>query len=103
MAGVGGVAVLTGPCPTNLWRPVMTQPESSADRSVPLNRRDLLRLGAASAGVPLIALTQTHPAGGAQPTHAEPVAAPVADAPPLEGEDHPEARARTVDNLKTLG
>jgi hypothetical protein len=28
---------------------------------------------------------------------------PESDAPPLPGEDHPEARERTVDNLKTLG
>jgi hypothetical protein len=28
---------------------------------------------------------------------------PAADTPPLPGEDHPEARARTIDNLKTLG
>lgn len=81
----------------------MTQPASSPDGTVPLNRRDLFRLGAVSAGVPLIALTQTHPAGGERPTQVDPVAAPVADAPPLPGRDHPEARARTVDNLKILG
>src|SRR5262245_36550552 len=28
---------------------------------------------------------------------------PAADTPPLPGEDRPEARDRTIDNLKTLG
>jgi Protein of unknown function (DUF1559) len=81
----------------------MPKPTSPSDGSVPLNRRDLLRLGAASAGIPLIALTQTHLAGAGQPTQVNPEAAPMADAPPLEGDDHPEARAKTIDNLKTLG
>ena len=33
----------------------MTQPESQPDGSAPLSRRDLLRLGAASLGAPLLA------------------------------------------------
>ena len=68
-----------------------------------MNRRDLLRLGAASAAVPLIALTQTRPAGAEQPTQVHPEATPVVGVPPLPSEDHPEARARTVDNLIILG
>jgi hypothetical protein len=82
----------------------MTQPTSLPDGSGRLNRRDLLRLGAATAaGVPLVALSPTHPASAGQPAQVDPSAAPVVDAPTLEGEDHPEARDRTIDNLKILG
>ncbi len=81
----------------------MTQPTSPSDGSDSLNRRDLLRLGAASAGVPLIALVPTNPAQGQQSDQFKPDAAPVTDAPPLPGEDHTEARARTIDNLKRMG
>lgn len=68
----------------------MTQPTSHPDGPDRLTRRDLLRLGAASAGAPLIAL-----AAG------EPRAPSVS--PPLPNEDHAKARAQSVDNLKVLG
>ena len=78
----------------------MSQPASpSRDGSVTLSRRDLLRLGAASAGAPLIALAPTHPAPIEQPAEFNPQAAPT----DLPGEDHPEARARTVHNLMLMG
>ena len=74
----------------------MTQSAKPDDGSVPLTRRDLLRLGAVSAaGVPLVALAATHPTAG-RPVPVDPEGV-------LEGEDRPEARARTIDNLKILG
>jgi hypothetical protein len=81
----------------------MTRPVSPSDGLDRLNRRDLLRLGAASAGVPLIARRSTHLKAGGQPISTDPGAAPVVEAPSLPGEDDAEARARTVDNLKILG
>jgi hypothetical protein len=74
----------------------MAQPASPFDGAIPLTRREVLRLGAASAAVPLIAHTPISPGMGEQP-------APVTGPSALEGEDHPEARAKTIDNLKILG
>ncbi len=81
----------------------MTHSASTPDESAPLTRRDLLRLGAASAAVPLVALAQAHPEADGQPTQVNPEAAPAADAPTLPGDDRPSARARTIDNLKRMG
>lgn len=70
----------------------MNQPEEST----PLSRRDLLKFGTAAAAVPFLAL----PA----PTWAsvEPPSLPLPTGPTLEGEDHPEARGRTINNLKFM-
>ncbi len=79
-----------------------------------LTRRDWLKLGvggAAACALPTLHpasaegpdLAKAQPAREGQPTQVNPEATSGAGAPPLEGEDHPEARARTVDNLKTLG
>jgi hypothetical protein len=65
---------------------LMTQP---GDQS-PISRRDLLKLGAA---VPFLAL----PA----PTSAA-VPLPLPSGPTLEGEDHPEARGRSINKLKFI-
>lgn len=81
----------------------MTQPASPSDGPVSLNRRELLRVGAASTVVPLIALAPTYPAPGEQSAQVHPNATLVTDPPGLPGEDHPEARARTIDNLKRMG
>jgi hypothetical protein len=80
----------------------MTQPTSPSDRSDGLNRRDLLRLGAASAGLPLT-VASTYAGPREQPAQADPNATPVTDTPQLPREDHPEARARTIDNLMRIG
>jgi hypothetical protein len=71
----------------------MNQPEEST----PLSRRDLLKLGVAATTVPFLAL----PA----PTSAsfQPPSLPLPTGPTLEGEDHPEARGRTINNLKFMG
>jgi hypothetical protein len=81
----------------------MIRPTPQADHSASLNRRDLLKLGAASAGVPLLALSPPHSAAGTESAQANPETAPLTDTPPLPGEDHLEARNRTIDNLKLLG
>jgi hypothetical protein len=72
----------------------MSQSASSPDDSAPLTRRELLRLAAAALGAPLLAPTPR--ATGGQPTLSDPN-----DAVP--GEDHPEARAMTIHNLKFIG
>jgi hypothetical protein len=80
----------------------MTQPASRPDGPDYLNRRDLLRLGAASAGLPLIASSASSPTAADLPIQAdaEPITAPAIE---REGADRPEARARTIDNLKHIG
>ena len=93
-------------------RPPMTQPGSQGDGSAPVSRRDMLRLGAASLGAPLLghAAPPHVLAEGAAPVRAE--ATPMSDFPAWdafpawEGEDypdHPDPRARTVNNLKFMG
>ena len=90
----------------------MTQPESQPDGSAPLSRRDMLRLGAASFGAPLMGSAKVPPATADGPTPVPAEAAPVSDLPawgafPLwEGQDypgHPDPRARTINNLKFMG
>jgi Protein of unknown function (DUF1559) len=81
----------------------MTPSTPPPDRSFPLTRRDLLRLGAAAAGVLLVAQTMTDAVAGGQSTRVDSKAAPPADGPALPGDDHPEARARTVENLLPMG
>jgi hypothetical protein len=68
-----------------------------------LSRRHLLRIAAASAGVPFIALAPPHPALVEQPAEFNPQAAPTSGTTDLPGEDLPEARARTVHNLMLMG
>ena len=53
----------------------MTQPASPSDESVTPTHRDLIHLGAASMGVPLITPARTHPASGGQPAQVNPEAA----------------------------
>jgi Protein of unknown function (DUF1559) len=93
----------------------MSQSASQPDGKAPVNRRDVLRLGAASLGAPLLAPATKPEAAADRPAQASPVpadAAPAADFPawdafPLwEGEDypgHPDPIARTVNNLKFMG
>ena len=85
----------------------MTQPGSQPDGSAPLNRRDLLRLGAASLGVPLLIPSTTPLAAADRPAQVNAEATPLSDFPvSWEGEDypgHPDPRARTVNNLKFMG
>ncbi len=87
----------------------MTQPASQPDGSPPVSRRDLLRLGAASLGAPLLATPTASPASADRPA-AEATGLPDFPAweafPLWEGEDypeHPDLRARTVNNLKFMG
>jgi Protein of unknown function (DUF1559) len=54
-------------------------------------------------GVPLIASVPTHPAQCQQSAQVDPNADRVSDSPALPREDHSEARARTIDNLKRMG
>jgi hypothetical protein len=79
----------------------MTQSASSPDEPDPLTRRELLRRGAAAMGLPIVAPTIV--TMGGQPTPADPEAALMADLTALPGEDHPEARAMTIHNLKFIG
>jgi Protein of unknown function (DUF1559) len=86
----------------------MTKPESPGDRPdpSPLNRRDLLRLGAASLGAPLLFPSTTAPAAPDAVPQLDGKAAPLSEFPLWEGEDypdHPDARARNVNNLKFIG
>jgi Protein of unknown function (DUF1559) len=90
----------------------MTQPASQPDGSAPLSRRDLLRLGAGSLGVPLLAPSTTPLAAADRPAQVNAEATPLSDFPtwedfpPWEGEDypnHPDPRARTINNLKFMG
>ncbi len=90
----------------------MTQPGSQPNGSVPVNRRDLLRLGAAALGAPLLAPSTTPQAAADQPTPGHAALTPLSDLPAWdtfpewEGEDypgHPDPRARTVNNLKFMG
>jgi hypothetical protein len=81
----------------------MTEARKPDDESAPLTRRDVLRLSAASAGVPLFAHPATHQEVDGEATPAALQADHAAQGPALPGEDHPEARAKTIDNLKTLG
>jgi hypothetical protein len=71
------------------------------------SRRDLLRLGAASLGFPLLASSTTsRPSQVISGTTALPDLPEWRDFPLWEGEDypdHPDPRARTVNNLKFLG
>jgi hypothetical protein len=74
----------------------MTQPGSQPNGSVPVSRRDLLRLGAASLGAPLLPAPTTPDAAPDRPTRVHADAAPLSDFPaweafPLsEGEDYPD-------------
>jgi hypothetical protein len=90
----------------------MTQPNSQPDGQSPVSRRDLLRLGAASLGPPLLGSRATPRAAADQPTRVPADANPMCDFPAWdtfrlwEGEDypdHPDPRARTVNNLKFMG
>lgn len=72
----------------------MSQSAPSPDGSDPVTRRDVLRLGAAALGAPLL-VPAPHAMGG-QPALAD----LNADVP---GEDHPEARALTIHSLKFIG
>ncbi len=84
----------------------MTQPGSRPDGSAPLSRRDLLRLGAASFGAPLLTPSTTPLESAHQPAQVHAGATPLSDFPIWEGEnypDHPDPRARTVNNLKFIG
>jgi len=84
----------------------MTQPASQADGSAPVSRRDLLRLGAASLGAPLLAPPTTPHGAADRPAQVHAEATPLSDFPIWEGEDypdHPDPRARTVNNLKFIG
>lgn len=84
----------------------MTQPGSHPDGSAPLSRRDMLRLGAASLGVPLLASSSPPLAAADRPAQVHSEATPLSDFPIWEGEDypdHPDPRARTVNNLKFIG
>ncbi len=90
----------------------MTQSASQPDRSAPLNRRDLLRVGAAALGGPLLAASTTPLVAADRPAQANAEATPLSefptweDFPPWEGEDypdHPDPRARTINNLKFMG
>jgi Protein of unknown function (DUF1559) len=86
----------------------MTEPGSQPDGSAVVSRRDLLRLGAASLGAPLLAPATTPQAAPDWPTRDHAEATPLSDLPSWEdfplwkGEtypDHPDPRARTVNNL----
>jgi len=84
----------------------MTQPGSQPDGPDPLSRRDLLRLGAASLGVPLLAPSMKPLAAADRPAEVNAEATALSDFRPWEGEnypDHPDPRARTVNNLKFMG
>jgi hypothetical protein len=83
----------------------MTQPASQPDGSAPVSRRDLLRLGASSLGVPLLAASMTPLAAADRPAQLDAETTPSNDFPRWEGEDypdHPDPRARTVNNLKFM-
>jgi hypothetical protein len=83
----------------------MTQPASQPDDSAPLSRRDLLRLGAASLGAPLLALPTTPHAAADPPAQINVGATALPDLPIWDGDDypgHPDPRARTVNNLKFM-
>jgi hypothetical protein len=86
----------------------MTQPESRGDGPdpAPLNRRDLLRLGAASLGAPLLVPSTAGNAAADAAGQVDGKPAPSPDFPIWEGEDypdHPDPRARNVNNLKFIG
>jgi Protein of unknown function (DUF1559) len=84
----------------------MSESEPSPEGSVPLNRRDLLRLGAAASGIPLIAHTSAHPAAGGPTIPVDPDIGPwedLSDSSGLAGMDHPEARATNIRNLMLIG
>ena len=65
----------------------MTQPGLQPDGSPPLRRRDLLRLGAASLGVPLLAPWTTPLEVADRPAQVHAEATPLSDFPIWEGED----------------
>ena len=84
----------------------MTQPASQPDGSAPLSRRDLLRLGAGSLGVPLLAPSTMPLAAADRPAQVNAEATPLSDSPAWEDDDypdHPDPRARTINNLKFMG
>jgi hypothetical protein len=90
----------------------MTHPELKPDDSDPVSRRDVLRLGAASLGAPLLRPGTTSHAAAERAAPVQAGGTPLPDFPaweafPLwEGEDypgHPDPRAQTVNNLKFIG
>src|SRR5437868_6147854 len=90
----------------------MTQPASQPDGPAPISRRDLLRLGAASLGAPLLFPPTAPHAAADRPAQVHVEATPLSDSPaweafPLwEGETYPgypDPRARTVNNLMFMG
>jgi hypothetical protein len=89
----------------------MTQPGSQPDGSLPVSRRDLLRVGAASLAVPLLPHATTPPTAAEPPAQVNAEATPPPDFPRWEdfplwkGEnypDHPDPRARTINNLSFM-
>src|SRR5438067_932618 len=66
----------------------MTQPASQPDGSAPLSRRDLLRLGVTSLGVPLLAASMTPLAAADRPAQVDAEATPATDFPRWEGESY---------------
>jgi hypothetical protein len=91
----------------------MTQPGSHPDDGpAPVNRRDVLRLGAAAFGVPLLTPATAPPAAAGQPPQvnveaSQPPDFPTWEAFPLwDGETYPghlDPVARTVNNLMFMG
>jgi hypothetical protein len=84
----------------------MSESAPSPEGSVPFNRRDLLRLGAAASGIPIIAHASAHLAAGGPPALVDPDVGPwedLSDSSRLAGKDHPEARALNIRNLMLIG
>ncbi len=67
----------------------MAKPESRPDRSDALNRRDVLRLGVASLGAPLLAASTPAVCADDRPAQDVGEPGPLSDFPIWEGEDYP--------------
>src|SRR4051812_23862615 len=70
------------------------QPNAAPDGPVPVTRRVLLGIAATLAGIPILSWLRPFRAMTGHQT--------TSDVPPLPAEDHPEARAQTVNNLKFI-
>jgi hypothetical protein len=68
----------------------VTQPASQPDGSAPLIRRDLLRLGADSLGLPLLASSTVSLAAVDRPAQVNAEATPLSDSPAWEDDDYPD-------------